>query len=67
LKLIAQIDQPEKQVEVQVIVTEVSTSFLKDMGANLFSYAFGAGQTLNESWQSNLEYKNSTLLFATDL
>ena len=67
LKLIAQIDQPEKQVEVQVIVTEVSTSFLKDLGANLFSYAFGAGQTLNESWQSNLEYKNSTLLFATDL
>ncbi len=52
---------------MQVIVTEVSTSFLKDMGANLFSYAFGAGQTLNESWQSNLEYKNSTLLFATDL
>ena len=67
LELIEQIDQPAKQVEVQVIVTEVSTSFLKDMGANLFSYAFGAGQTLNENWQSDLEYKNSSLLFGIDL
>ncbi|HHX02493.1 MAG TPA: secretin [Firmicutes bacterium] len=66
-ELIEQIDQPAKQVEVQVIVTEVSTSFLKDMGANLFSYAFGAGQTLNENWQSDLEYKNSSLLFGIDL
>lgn len=65
--LIEQIDQPEKQVEVQVIVTEVSSSFLKDIGANLFSYAFGAGQTLNKEWQSNLEYKDSILALGIDL
>ena len=64
--LIEQIDQPEKQVEVQVIVTEVSSSFLKDIGANLFSYAFGAGQTLNKEWQSNLEYKDSILALGID-
>ena len=67
LDLIVQIDQPEKQVEVQVIVTEVSTSYLKDMGANLFSYAFQAGQTLNKDWQSELEYMDSRLLVGIDL
>ncbi len=67
LKLIAQIDLPAKQVEIQVIVTEVSTSFLKDIGANLFSYAFEASQTVNSDWNTNLGYEGGNLIFDLDI
>ncbi|HHT36577.1 MAG TPA: secretin, partial [Firmicutes bacterium] len=41
--LIQAVDQPQQQIEIQVIVTEVSTDFLKDFGSKMFSYSMQAG------------------------
>lgn len=67
LRLIEQIDLPKKQVEIQVIVTEVSSNFLKEIGANLFSYAFKAGQEFNADWDSNIGYDGTSLIFGLDI
>ena len=40
----------QRQVEIQVIVTELSTKALKELGLTLFEAGYGAGETLIENW-----------------
>ena len=62
-----QIDKPKQQVEVKVVVTEVASSRVNELGANLFEYVFGAGQTVNNDWSGGIGYSGGLLTLATDI
>jgi len=67
LEFIDAIDTAQKQVEIQVIVTEVSTKALKELGTNLFEFALGAGESINNNWSARVGLQNSLLSFETNL
>lgn len=65
--LIAQLDQPKKQIEVQVIITEVSSSVVKDIGLNVWEYAASAGQKKNDNWEAAFGLNGGVLTLETNL
>ncbi|NMB20776.1 MAG: secretin [Firmicutes bacterium] len=67
LEFIQTIDTVQKQVEIQVIVTEVSTKALKDLGTNLFEFSMGAGERFKSDWAASLGLENNLLSFGTNL
>ncbi len=67
VEFIEAIDTVQKQVEIQVIVSEVSTKALKELGTNLFEFAMGAGETVNNNWSARVGLQNSLLSFETNL
>ncbi len=67
MEFIEAIDTVQRQVEIQVIVTEVSTKVLKELGINLFEFAMGAGETINSDWSARLGLQNSLLSLEANL
>lgn len=67
LEFIQTIDIQAKQVEIQVIVTEVSTKALKELGTNLFQFSMGAGERFKNEWSASLGLENNLLSFGTNL
>lgn len=67
LELIDTLDVPPKQVEIQVIVTEVSTKALKELGINLFDFSFGAGTGWNDDWTAKIGFGSGGLSLETTL
>ncbi len=67
LDFIEALDVVQKQVEIQVIVTEVSTKALKELGTNLFEFAMGAGEAINNNWSTRLGLQNNLLSLETNL
>ncbi len=65
--LINQIDTPRKTVEIKVLVTEVSSSALKELGNSLLQFSAEKGQSVNDSWSGSIEYDGSVLTLATDV
>ena len=50
------IDQPEKEVNLQILVTEISTEYLRERGTDLFQYLNGELELDYEvSWDRTLE------------
>ncbi len=54
-------------MEIQVIVTEISTKALKELGLNLFEAVFGAGETFNENWTAKLGLQNNIFSLETNI
>ena len=67
LEFIETIDTVQKQVEIQVIVSEVSTKALKELGTNLFEFSLGAGERFKSEWSASLGLENSLLSLGTNL
>ena len=67
LDLIRTLDAPQKQVEIQVIVTEVSTKALKELGINLFDFTLGAGTGFNDDWTARIGFGGGALSLETTL
>lgn len=67
LELVETLDVAQRQVEIQVIVTEISTKALKELGLNLFEAVFGAGETFNENWTAKLGLQNNIFSLETNI
>lgn len=67
LEFIEAVDTIQKQVEIQVIVTEVSTKVLKELGTNLFEFAMGANEKLNDNWSTKVGLQGNLLFLETNL
>jgi type IV pilus assembly protein PilQ len=67
LEFIEAVDTIQKQVEIQVIVTEVSTKVLKELGTNLFEFAMGANEKLNDNWSTKVGLQSNLLFLETNL
>ena len=65
--LIDQLDRPNKQIEVQVIITEVSSSVVKDIGLNLWEYTASAGQKKNDNWEAVLGLTDGIIAIETNI
>ncbi|NMB02459.1 MAG: secretin [Firmicutes bacterium] len=67
LQFIDTVDIAQKQVEIQVIVTEISSKALKELGVNLLQFSAGAGERFNENWQAGFGLQNSLFSLETNL
>lgn len=67
MQFIDTVDVAQKQVEIQVIVTEVSTKALSELGVNLLEFATGAGERFNDNWQAGFGLQNSLFSLETNL
>jgi type II secretory pathway component HofQ len=67
LELVSSLDVSQRQVEIQVIVTEVSAKALKELGFNLFEFTFGAGTTWNDNWTASFGLGGGLLSLETTL
>lgn len=65
--LVAQLDKPKKQVEVKVLITEISSEAIKDLGINLWEYTSNEGQTMNEEWEGFFGLNNNIFTLSTDI
>lgn len=66
-KLVEQLDKPQKQIEIRVLITEVSSSAVKDLGLNLWQYTVSAGQGFNENWEATLGFSSGALALGTNI
>ena len=67
--LIGQVDRPRKQVEISVIITEISSSAMKDIGIGAggsMTYEFQEGQVWNDDWVGSLGFGGQLLSLAFD-
>ncbi len=67
IKDLSEIDQPPKQVKINVLVTEVAETTLKELGFDQIGYQFGANQQFKEDWSATLGLVSGTLSFKTDM
>lgn len=67
MQFIDTLDVAQKQVEIQVVVTEVSTKALKELGVNLLEFAAGAGERFNDNWQAAFGLQNNLFTLETNL
>lgn len=66
LELIEAVDEPQKQVEIRVVVSEVSAKALKELGTNLFQLAVTPGEESSGSWAGVLNLQNNLHLLETN-
>lgn len=66
-ELIRQIDTPRRTVEIQVLVTEVSSQALKELGNSLSQFAAEKGQSVGDSWYGRVEYDGNVLTLSTNI
>lgn len=65
LQFIEALDKPQKQVEIQVIVTEISTKALKELGTNLFQIALPTEQNAVDGWAGAINLRDNLHLLQT--
>jgi len=66
-ELIRQIDTPRRTVEIQVLVTEVSSQALKELGNSLLQFSAEKGQSVGDSWYGRVEYDGNVLTLSTNI
>lgn len=66
LKFIKALDEPQKHVEIQVIVTEISTKALKELGTNLFQIATPVEHDLGENWAGVINLRDNLHFLQTN-
>lgn len=68
-RFIGEIDTPRKQVEVKVVVTEVSSQAIKELGSNLLDFSAQKGQETNPNWTGSISYdgKEGLLTLESDV
>lgn len=64
--LVSQLDQPREQVEFSVLVTEVSTDALQELGNTLLEFQVEQGQSFNPNWEAALEFGSGLLSLSTN-
>ncbi len=64
---VAQLDQPQQQVEIQVLITEVSNQAAREIGIDLWEYTAAADQRFNETWEGTFEFIGNLLTLKTDV
>lgn len=67
LQLVSQLDQPQKQVRVSVLVTEVSDEAMLELGNTLLQFDVEKGQAVNSNWEAALEYGQGVLSLGTNI
>ncbi|NLJ81401.1 MAG: secretin [Firmicutes bacterium] len=64
---IEQIDRPEDLVEIQVLITEVSTHAARELGMDLWEFSLEAGERKKENWQSAFGFVGNLLSLQTNV
>jgi len=67
LDFIERLDKPPKQIEVKVVVTEVSRELVKELGNSLLQLSVNKGQQFNDQWEASLEHMGGLLTVDTDI
>ncbi|NLY52539.1 MAG: hypothetical protein GX063_06470 [Firmicutes bacterium] len=65
--LIRQIDTPRRTVEIKVLVTEVSSSALKELGNSWLEFTAVKGQSVSDDWKGSIGFDGSVLELGTDI
>ncbi|NLS44624.1 MAG: type II and III secretion system protein [Firmicutes bacterium] len=67
-QLIEALDVPEKMVEIKVLVTEVSSEAVKELGNTLLDFSIQKGQTVNKDWTFDFNlFTDGLLTFETNI
>ncbi len=64
---INQVDKPSKQVEIQVVITEISSQTIQELGGNLLEFEAQQGQQFNPNWTGSLTWSAGTMTIDTDI
>lgn len=67
LKLIEQIDTPQKTVEIKVLVTEVSNKAIQELGNDSLEFTATYGQSFNKDWRTILRFEDNLLSLDTSI
>lgn len=65
--LIRGIDQPQQQIEVSVLVTEVSSEGLHELGNTLLEFDGAHGQSLNDNWEAAFKFNEGSFTLNTNV
>jgi type II secretory pathway component GspD/PulD (secretin) len=65
--LIEQLDTPRQTVEIKVLVTEVSSQAIKELGNNLLKFTAQKGQRVNEDWSGMIGFDGNLLTLETNI
>ena len=66
-QLIRQLDTPRKTVEIRVLVTEVSSGAIKELGNSLLEFSAAKGQSVNKDWTAGVGFDGSLLTLQTNI
>lgn len=66
-RLIEQLDTPRRTVEIKVLVTEVSSEAVKELGNSLLEFTVHKGQSINQDWSGTVEFNGNLLTLETDI
>ena len=67
MQLIEKLDTPRRTVEIKVLVTEVSSKAVQELGNSVLQFTATHGQSLNKDWSSTLGFDGNLLTLATDV
>ncbi|NLJ25573.1 MAG: secretin [Firmicutes bacterium] len=66
-QLIKRLDTPRKTVEIKVLVTEVSSGAVKELGNSLLEFSAAKGQSVNRDWTAGVGFDGSLLTLQTNI
>ena len=66
-QLIKRLDTPRKTVEIKVLVTEVSSGAVKELGNSLLEFSAAKGQSVKKDWDAFLGFEDSLLTLKTNI
>ncbi|NMB45630.1 MAG: secretin [Firmicutes bacterium] len=65
--LIEQLDTPRKTVEIKVLVTEVSSQALQELGNSMLDFTVKKGPSINKDWSANIGFDKDLLTLGTNI
>lgn len=66
-QLIKRLDTPRKTVEIKVLVTEVSSGAIKELGNTWLEFSAGKGESVNEDWTADVGFDGALLSLHTTI
>ena len=64
LELIRRLDQPRRTVEIKVLVTEVSSKAIKELGNHSLEFSAVYGQSFNNDWKTGIGFESGSGIFS---